>query len=140
MSIASSRGQHHDRDVGERPDLAEDLEAVHVRQADVEQHDVRVLVLDDVQGGLAGPGAEDLHLAPLEGEPEPDRLHDVRLVVDDQDAHQAGSGGPSAGTTRVKVLPWPGRLSTSIVPPCAWAIASAVGSPSPTPSAAECWS
>ena len=34
----------------------------------------------------------------------------------------------------MNVLPWPGRLFTSIVPPCAWAMASALGRPSPTPS------
>ena len=78
-------GQHHDRDVGERPDLADHLEAVDVGQADVQQHDVRVLVLDDVERGLARPGAEDVDLAPLQGEPEADRLDDVGLVVDDED-------------------------------------------------------
>ena len=44
--------------------------------------------------------------------------------------------GPAAGTTRLNVLPSPRRLRTSIVPPCAWAIASAVGRPRPTPSRA----
>ena len=61
-----------------------------------------------------GPGPEDVHLAPLEGEAEADRFHDIGLVVDDQDPHQAGSGGPSAGTTRLNVLPRPGTLSTSM--------------------------
>ena len=42
-------GQHQHRDVRERPDLAEDLEAVDAGEPDVEQHDVRVLVLDGVQ-------------------------------------------------------------------------------------------
>ena len=81
-------------------------------QSDVEQDDVRVLALDDVQRRLAVAGPQDIDLAPLEREPEPDRLDDVGLVVDDEDLHHgSSSGGPAVGTTRVNVLPRPGWLS-----------------------------
>ena len=51
------------------------------------------------------PAPEDLHVAPLEREPEAHRLHDVRRVVHHEDPHQPTSGGPSAGTTMLNTLP-----------------------------------
>ena len=78
----------------ERPDLADHLEPVDVREADVEQDDVRVIALHDIERRLTGPRADDVDLAPLQGEPEADGFDDVRLVVDDQDPHQAGLRRP----------------------------------------------
>ena len=117
-----------------------DLEAVDVGQADVEQHDVRVLRSTTSSAASPVAGAEDVDLAPLEGEPEADRLDDVGLVVDDQDPHhrRRPARGPAAGTASAeRAALRRARLSTSIVPPCAWAIASAVGRPRPTPSRAS---
>ena len=82
--------------------------AVDVRQADVQQHEVGVLLLDEVERRFAGVRADDVDLAPLQRESQADRLDDVGLVIDDQDLHQRrSSGGPSAGTTSVNVLPRP---------------------------------
>ena len=87
---------------------------------------------DEVERLFGGSGAQDLDLAPLEREPEADRLHDVGLVVHDQDPHPAESGGPAAGTTRVNRLPVPGRSHVDAAP-CAWAIARAVAQAAPRP-------
>ena len=67
-------------------------------------------LLDDVERLLAGAGAEDLDVAPLEREPEAHRLDDVGRVVHHEDPHQSTSGGPSAGTTMLNMLPSPGAL------------------------------
>src|SRR5688572_10737918 len=92
-----------------------------------------MLLLDDVERRFPFPRSKDIDVPPLEHEPQADRFDNIGLVVDDQDLHTAApSGGPATGTASVNVLPSPGRLRTSMVPPCAWAIASARGSPSPT--------
>ena len=129
-----TRREHHDRYIGERPDLAEDLIPIDAGEPHVQQHNVRMLPLDNVQGGFALPCPQDIDVAPLQRKTEPNGLDNIGFVVDDKDLHHISSGGPAEGTTRVNVLPWPGRLRTSIVPPCAWAMASALGRPSPTPS------
>ena len=46
-----SRGQHHDRDGRGAADLAGDLEAVHPRQHDVEQHEVDAAGKEPVEPG-----------------------------------------------------------------------------------------
>src|SRR4029078_83655 len=87
---------------------------------------------------------------PLQRETEPDRLHDVRLVVHDQDLHSsprsAGARGGArrgegparrAPRTRTRRRPRAGGGATSMVPPCASAIASEIGSPSPVPDLPE---
>ena len=127
--------EHHDRDVGEGTQLTQHLESVLAGQPDVQQDQVGRLAFHDVQRHLAGGGSQHVDLAPLEREPETDRLDDVGLVIHDQDLHHgSSSSGPDVGTTRANRLPRPTVLSTSIVPPWAWAIASDVGSPRPTPS------
>ena len=108
-----TRGEHDDGDVGEGADLAQHLEAVDVRQADVEQDDVRVLVLDEVERGRTIAGTEDVDLPPLQREADAQCLHHVGLVVHDEDLRHSTSSGPSVGTTSVNVLPCPGSLMTS---------------------------
>src|SRR5687768_13069838 len=92
-----------------------------------------MLSLDQVERARAGPGAEDLDVAPMHREPEAHRLHDLGRVVDDKDLHSsAGSAGPRLGTRKRNVVPV-GPVSTSMAPSCACAIAREIGRPSPVP-------
>ncbi len=100
---AVAGGEHHDRHVGELADPLEHPVAVQVGQADVQQHQVGALLLDEVDGAFAFAGPDDVDLSPLQREAEPDRLHDVWLVVHDQDLHSSpSSAGPCAGTRSAK--------------------------------------
>src|SRR5690606_32164671 len=111
-------------------DFAQDGVPIGVGQTDVEQDEVRPLLLDEPQAVGAGRGLGELDVAPLDLEAEPNRRADLGVIIDEQDLH---AGAAPRGTTRWNVLPRPTSLSTSIVPPCAWAIANAVGRPIPAP-------
>ncbi len=123
-----TRCEHDDRDRAEGADLAEHGVPVAVGQPDVEQHEVGTLRLDQAQPIGRGGGLQDVEVPPLQLEAEPDRGADVGIVIDEQELH-----GAAPGTTRLKALPRPTSLSTSIVPSWACAIASAVGRPMPAP-------
>ncbi len=64
-----------------------DLEAVHVRQADVEDDDLGGLAAREVDALLAGGGVQHLGVGPAQGEGEGDDFDDIRLVVNDQNFH-----------------------------------------------------
>jgi hypothetical protein len=123
------RGQHDHGHRAEGADLAQDAVAVHVGQPDVEQDEVGPLLLDQRQRLGSGSRLDDLHVAPLQLESEPNGAADLGVVVDEEKLHDR----PPAGMTRWKVLPRPTSLSTSMPPPWACAMASAVGRPIPEP-------
>ncbi len=106
-------GEHDDRHGAERANLAQHAVAVHVGEADVEQHEVRSLRLDARQRIGSVVGLEDLDVAPLQLEAEANRAADLRVVVDQQQLHFRGHSTLAV----VKVLPLPTSLSTSMVPP-----------------------
>ena len=93
-----------------------------------------MLSLDDVERGFALARPQDVDLAPLEHEAETDGLDDVRLVIDDKDLHPASSGGPADRDHKRERAPVAGPAANFDRPPCACAMASALGRPSPTPS------
>src|SRR5206468_8633806 len=66
------------------PEPLGDLEALHVGQHHVEQHEVRAKRLDLADGVLAGAGRRDVEA--LVAQRHRDDVHDVGLVVDDEDA------------------------------------------------------
>jgi hypothetical protein len=63
--------------------LAQQRDAVGVRHPDVEQHEVRLLAR--TRSARLGRVGGHLHLVTLVAEDLPQRLADVRLVVDDED-------------------------------------------------------
>ena len=79
--------QNHDRHVGEVADALAELEAVDVRQADVEQYEVGSVALDELHAHLPGGGRNDLRLGPAQPEGQADDLRDVSFVIDDQYTH-----------------------------------------------------
>ena len=83
-----ARGQDQDRHVVVGAQRARDLEAVEPGQAEVEDHEVgreRAPVLQ--RGGTVGGGA---HLVALHAQRALERLGDVLVVLDDEDAGCAG--------------------------------------------------
>src|SRR5690606_5628762 len=119
-------------------DGAQHLEAVDVRQPEVEDQQVELAAGGEVDTLPAGADV----VRGVAGRPQPlrDEGRDPLLVLDDQDlAHGTSWGssgrGPSSGSTIVNVLPMPGRESSSTVPPCACAIERTIVRPSPEPSA-----
>src|SRR3954471_17864060 len=111
VDLVITRGQDEDRHLGAgRPQAAEDLEAVHPRQADVEDDEIGRLACRDVEALLPGTGDGDLVALLLEG--VLDATRDGMLVFDDEDGgchagmlHRqrrisAGSGHMVVATTR----------------------------------------
>ena len=56
VGILAPHRQHYDRHLRETPYLPQDIEAFHVRQADVQNYEVRVLRFYKVQSALLFPG------------------------------------------------------------------------------------
>ena len=82
MSSPARREHQHGR-IRMAADLAADLEAVHLRQHQVEDHEVGLVAA--VQGErLLAVGRGD-HGVALLLEVEPHEVHDVAFVVDDKD-------------------------------------------------------
>src|ERR1700743_1369350 len=129
--------QDDDRRGGPAADPVNDLGAVHVGQAKVE---------DDRVGPLAGNGGEARaavdrggHLVIARGQVDPQRAQDRRLVVDDEDAGHWSAPSVArtpltrAGSVTRTVRPPPGVSTATIVPPIASANPLATASPRPTP-------
>src|SRR3984957_18142152 len=129
--------QDDDRRRGPAADPVNDLGAVHVGQAKVE---------DDRVGPLAGncreargAVARGRHLVVARGQVDPQRAEDRRLVVDDEDAGHWSTPSVArtpltrAGSVTLTVRPPPGVSTATIVPPIASANPLATASPSPTP-------
>ena len=77
------------------------------------------------------PSDATLDVVPLGAEVVLERAGNRRLVLDHQDA---GHGAvPSVGSRMVNVLPFPGSLSTSTVPPCPSTMRRTSARPRPVP-------
>ena len=92
-------GDHHDRHIGAAPDRPAHLEAVDAREHDVDEHHVGGLVLEVLEGVLAGGGLGHLPALVLQGQPH--RGADALVVLDGEDARghaqhptRAGAGQP----------------------------------------------
>jgi hypothetical protein len=68
------------------PDLAQDIQTIHLRHVGVEQHKGRPVFLDLAQAFSRALGLEDLVSShPLEN--DPDRLYYSRIVIDYKNVH-----------------------------------------------------
>src|SRR5262249_8266997 len=77
-------GEHHDGYRSPGAQRADDLYAVHVRQAEVEHQKVGLFLGDRAQRlGTVGGGD---HLVLAGGQVDPQRAEDLRFIVDDEDA------------------------------------------------------
>src|SRR5664280_522542 len=90
---AAAPGQHDDRHAGPAAQLADDREAIHVRQPEVEDDDVRRL--RGRGGERLGAGAGSGHRVLAGVQVHSQRPQDLRFVVDDQ--YAAHRRRPSAG-------------------------------------------
>src|SRR4051812_48179499 len=90
-------------------------------------------------------GLGDEHLVPLGFEIESETRGDVEFVFNDEQSRHGSeparyqgaaalADGGAAGSSSVKVAPWPGpRLSAKARPPCRFAVAHTMNRPSPVP-------
>lgn len=137
-------GKHDDRRlVAGAAQRADDVEAVKIGQAEVEDDDFGLLRLDRRQSVLAVRRIE--HLEAVGAEACAQHAPDRRFVVDHQygcfvgPAHAAGSGVARAaladiGSSTVKIAPdRSGRLAAVIVPPIASTKPRQIARPSPVP-------
>src|SRR5262249_36491126 len=137
--------EHHDGRA--HPALAQagqGLHAVELRHAQVQNDEVAGLALEARKRGQTVGGLEDAMPGRFEGAAQDQSR--VWLVVDDQDTLRvvhgiepwwaAESCAPGqAGSEKVKVVPLPGLLATSMRPPCAVMISRTIANPSPAPPA-----
>jgi len=84
IHVVRTGGEHEDRRLAAPANLATDVEAILLRQHEVQDHEVRVV--PEVERERLVPIARGDHPEALLLEVEPEELHDVRLVVDDEDA------------------------------------------------------
>ena len=138
VTFAAARGEHHDGSAGVAADRADDLQAIKVRQAKVEQHQVRPVARIGLERFL--PGRGPLHPKVVLAQVGLHGANERRLVVHHQNpraaalAHVTGlSTASPSGKEKVKRAPPPGRFSTQIRPPCASTRPLATASPRPRP-------
>src|SRR6266850_1297590 len=114
--------------------MFERAHAVHPRQLDVHQHQLRLLLAgesDTVLGVRGLDGGEAVVLQEIARE-----LHVLVVVLHQQDqiAQPFTSTGRRMGSVNENVLPLPGVLSSEIRPPCSSTKRFVRVSPSPVPS------
>src|SRR5262249_52199301 len=159
VGAVSAAGQDDDGRAGPAAQPADYLHPVQVRQAEVEDHQVRRAVAGPLQRLPAGGGR--VHLVAAHPQVDPQRAQDLRLVVDYQNAGHVASLPPSAaaaggegacprsrrpgsawpgwpsaraaGRDMTMVSPPPGVSSGSSVPPMASVSPRDSARPSPTP-------
>ncbi len=62
------------------PDVLQELIAVHPRQLQIDEHDVRFVVVDELHA--RGAGQRDAHLVPARAEELLNRLRELHFVID----------------------------------------------------------
>ena len=82
--LAGFRRQYDDRHIGSLPHARADLEAVVIREAQVEHDQLRPMPIQCLEGGLRRRGA--LHVVALHHEQQRETLLQKRIVIDDQNA------------------------------------------------------
>ena len=128
----SGREDDHRQSLSPAAHLTQDLVAVHPRQAEIEDHQVEVVV----SGGVGGhPTILDHERGKTRRlEPLAEEGGDAGLVFgDEKPAHGVTLIGGSIGSISVNVLPTPTADSNSTLPPCASAMLLTIASPSPAP-------
>src|SRR5581483_3990788 len=148
-------GEHEDRDPGPAAQALDDLDAVHVRQPQVEDDHVGMVCGGELQRG--GPVVRRVHLVRAGLEIDHQGADDLGFVVDHEHPGHAGppfaveSTGPSAagrtggsgrsarcaagaaGRLSTMVRPPPGVSSATRLPPIASTNPRATARPRPTP-------
>ena len=71
-----------------RLEFTEDGPPVHLREHQIEQHEIRPVVLDDAQGGEAVGGAH--HREPVHRQRHAVKLGERRIVFDDENTGTSG--------------------------------------------------
>ena len=85
VELGRLRGEHQDRHVaGQGADLAADREAVHLREHQVEHHEVVAPAGRERQAAL--PVGGDVRLAPDVAQVQPEEIGDLAAVFDDEGA------------------------------------------------------
>ncbi len=132
VELVTLRGQHQHRHVAQLANPFEHLPAVHPGQTDVEDDDIRPLVEEGPQAGLAVAGEPDIVTRALH---QPgDEPADVRVVLDHQH-HAHGRGIYDLAPTDA-TRPRPARIAACPRPASSPAVpASSAGS-----SSRNCWS
>ena len=139
VPFRAARREHQDRDARGLPHLAAHLDAVDIRQAQIQHDEIGAVALHRRQRRTAGAGGHDL----IPARPQ-QRSHggdDVLFVVDDEDARRHGycatvTARVGPGTTSVNLAPAPGTFSAQTRPPTAVINPRAIDSPIPVPDAA----
>src|SRR4029453_19418907 len=125
-------GQHDDRHAAPSPYSPDYLDAVHVRQPEVQDHDVHWVRRRSFQGIPSVPDGEGLVAVRMQV-----NLHgtrQLRFVLHDQDQVHAAAPAPDhSGKVTTMVRPPPGVGSATRVPPIASVNPLATASPSPIP-------
>ena len=135
--VLIARGDDDHRHFRPRPQAADDLRAVEVGQAQIQQHQVDGLCGQQAHGLLRRRRrAADVG---FRFQRKADEIANLCVILDHEDmlmqtVHCTSS---SIGSSKVKTAPPPSRLCAMMLPPCALAIASQMDSPSPTPRAAS---
>ena len=89
--VLAAGGKHDYRRPAVFSDLATDLPAIPYRHHDVEQHQIRVLPLDEAQRFAAVTGGD--HLETLFSQVECDQLYDAIVIIGNQDFAPCDHGG-----------------------------------------------
>ncbi|MNT21911.1 hypothetical protein D3C72_1572680 [compost metagenome] len=90
LGFAGTHGQHDHRHLAPLPQLLQHLVAFHVRQADVQDHQVHVLAGGHLQAFLAGRGLA--HLVALRAQADVQEPADLGFIVDHQHARGRRAG------------------------------------------------
>ena len=82
VDLVAARGDHDDGHLGPLAEQAADVLAVHVGQAEVEEHEVALVRLESRR-----PGGGELDVESLAPQTRAERLGDARIVFYDEEAH-----------------------------------------------------
>ena len=104
--------QHRALETSIRPQLAGHVIAVHARQADIQQDNVRSKLLGQRQG--LRPVVRDAHFAAQHAQQARQGRDRIGMVVDDEQPVELGAGAPGVGMLRAR-----GRLDRPCSPAAA---------------------
>jgi len=100
VGLGPARRQHDDAYLGQLADLPAQLEAVGVRQYQVQEHYVGDAELEGSRDGIAAH--RDDHVVAAHGQVGPDEVDDVLVVLHDQDDGLVRQSGTPCSSTTVK--------------------------------------
>src|SRR6266849_4427246 len=143
ICLAVANRQNKDRQSSPLPQTLEHLKAFHVREAEVQQDDVRPTLRCLEHSVLPGGRVSDTIAVSFQRDTK--QTANLRLVIDHEriyprcflfGAHEiscTGGATSDCGSRNENNAPPPGRFSTAIVPPCASMKPFAMVSPNPLP-------